>query len=234
MARDLILKAAVLRYYGTMKLRYLKLKNWIILSLMGALGLSGCHSVKEATTKGERKQGNSAVEPDRRVRRPRNEIMLLYGVPPVNYSGRVEAEPKEEKEARPNDEMAVMYGVPTMNFRVIGKVVNEKGEPVEGMQVVLLNSDIDHENLEGANPEYLKKYFERSGDTTDKEGNFNVQCTDRPYAYQHVLVRDIDGEKNGSYMEQVIDLEFPKTEVSSRANATGLVKNDVTITVKSK
>lgn len=56
-----------------MRLKYLKFKNWLLLTLMGALGLSGCRSHKQ-----------QADSTDRQIA-PSNEIMLLYGVPPTDF-----------------------------------------------------------------------------------------------------------------------------------------------------
>ena len=60
-----------------MKVRYLKLKNWLLLSLMGALGLSGCHCHK--------KLAQPEAEPETPEVRDRGEVRLMYGVPTMNY-----------------------------------------------------------------------------------------------------------------------------------------------------
>ena len=59
-----------------MKIKYLKLKNWLIVSLMGALGLSSCHSHKQLAQPEEE-------QPPRP--QPREEIRLMYGVPTMGY-----------------------------------------------------------------------------------------------------------------------------------------------------
>ena len=59
-----------------MRLRFLKLKNWLLVTLMGALGFSGCKTVKDTT------------EPEKespRLPRQRSEIRVMYGVPTMNY-----------------------------------------------------------------------------------------------------------------------------------------------------
>ena len=75
-----------------MKIRYFKLKNWIILSLMSALGLNACHNTKDVA-----KDGHRDKKP-----RPRQEIMLLYGVPPVDYIEHV-PDSAEGEDATPKD-----------------------------------------------------------------------------------------------------------------------------------
>ena len=57
-----------------MRIKFLKLKNWLLLTVMGVLGMSGCKS----TTK--------VVEPEPEPQpSPRQEIRLMYGVPTMNY-----------------------------------------------------------------------------------------------------------------------------------------------------
>lgn len=102
-----------------MKARYFKLRNWIILTLLGALGLNGCNNSKKAA--------------DRPARpRVRKEIMLLYGIPTTDYqqpaaSGEKDTIPLPEVEpAEPDtlsaapehrNEIRCLYGVPTTKFR---------------------------------------------------------------------------------------------------------------------
>jgi len=59
-----------------MKIKFLKLKNWLLMALMGAIGASGCKSnSKIAVTE----------EPPAPRPTPREEIRLMYGVPTMNY-----------------------------------------------------------------------------------------------------------------------------------------------------
>lgn len=60
-----------------MKVKFLKLKNWLLVSLMGALGLSGCHCHKKAA--------QAEVEADTIEVRDRGEVRLMYGVPTMNF-----------------------------------------------------------------------------------------------------------------------------------------------------
>lgn len=59
-----------------MKIKFLKLKNWLLISLMGAMGLSSCHCNKKLAE--EEPTNEPAVE-------DRGEIRLMYGVPTMNY-----------------------------------------------------------------------------------------------------------------------------------------------------
>ena len=60
-----------------MKIKYLKLKNWLLVTVMGALGLTACHCHKKAA--------RTEVEADTVAVRDRGEIRLMYGVPTMNY-----------------------------------------------------------------------------------------------------------------------------------------------------
>lgn len=59
-----------------MKVKFLKLKNWLLITLMGALGLSSCHCHKQLTE--EEPAEEPAIE-------DRGEIRLMYGVPTMNF-----------------------------------------------------------------------------------------------------------------------------------------------------
>ena len=59
-----------------MKMHYLKLKNWLLVTVMGAFGLSSCHCHKEVAQPQEEEV--PAVK-------PRNEMRLMYGVPTMNF-----------------------------------------------------------------------------------------------------------------------------------------------------
>ena len=99
-----------------------------------------------------------------------------------------------------------VYGVPTVDFAVKGRVVDSKGKPVSGVQVTLINSDIDPDNL--PDTPHWKEQMARVSDTTDADGNFNVKTTDRPWETVRLMVSDIDGKKNGIFEKQLISPDF--------------------------
>ena len=59
-----------------MKVKYLKLKNWLLVTVMGAFGFSSCNSHKEAVKITEQ-------EPPEVL--DRGEMRLMYGVPTMNF-----------------------------------------------------------------------------------------------------------------------------------------------------
>lgn len=61
-----------------MKVKYLKLKSWLLITAMSALGLSSCHCHK--------KLADSEKEPDTKPEvRDRSENLLMYGVPTMTF-----------------------------------------------------------------------------------------------------------------------------------------------------
>lgn len=59
-----------------MRIKYLKLKNWLLVTVMGALGLSACHCHKEVAK--SEPEGTPEMK-------PREEIRLMYGVPTMDF-----------------------------------------------------------------------------------------------------------------------------------------------------
>lgn len=188
-----------------MKVRYLKLKNWLILSLMGLLGLSACNSERKLAKEAETEP--SAIE-------PREEMRCMYGVPTTEYNKQIKVDEPTPGDIKagtmPRREQPVMYGVPTVDFQVKGKVVDSKGNPVKGVQVILLNNNVDADETHVPDTPYWDEYLRQSADTTDAEGSFECTSSDRPWESMRLLVRDVDGKRNGEFKNQVLTVEFPK------------------------
>lgn len=186
-----------------MKIRFLKMKDWLLMTAMGMLGLTSCHCGKEVA-----QEPQQPAKPD-----------------------------KEPVEAFDPGKMAVMYGVPQMDFQVKGRVTDEQGKPVQGMQVILVNQtvDISPEYLQEDNP-YVQDYIRNASDTTDAEGRFDAQARDVPVEAQRVLVRDIDGDKNGRYQDQMIEVKFTSEDQTEQGSKwyQGRRTREVNITVEKK
>lgn len=184
-----------------MKIRFLKMKDWLLMTAMGALGMTGCQSQKNMPT-----QPNT------------NDDVVV-----------------ESPDAR--NEVALMYGVPMMDYVVKGRVIDPQGKPVEGIQVVMLNRNIDisPDNMMEDNPRVLD-YIRHNSDTTDAQGAFNVKVGDVPVEQQSLIIRDIDGERNGSFIDQKLEVTFtPEDQVKPREGwYQGMRMKDVDITVTPK
>ena len=185
-----------------MKIRFLKLKDWLLMSVMGLFGLTACHSTKEAAAQQPADDGDDAV------------------VAP-----------------NPRNEMALMYGVPTMDFVVKGRVINEQGNPVKGMQVILVNQTVDiaPDHMDEDNP-FVQSYIQKASDTTDAQGVFECHVKDVPVESQRVIVRDIDGNKNGGYEDLMVEIPFTEADQTGERKGwyMGARIKDVDITVLKK
>ena len=163
-----------------MKIRILKLKDWLILSLMGLMGFSSCHSTKELTA----------------------------------------PEPETKPTPKPREEIRLMYGVPTMDFHISGRVKDSKGKPVEGVAINMLERGLNAtaDTIYG-DQDNIQRYLKRTEVRTDSQGRFVVNTQDLPRESVRVLVRDTDGNANGEYKNQL--LEVPVDNVD-RSKANGM------------
>lgn len=213
-----------------MKIKYLKLKNWLLFSAMSLLGLSACHSQKDVV----KSNGGQGDEP---AGYNEHQYIAMYGVP--TRAMRVQPDdndaPKDKPMVQAREPQVTVYGVPTVDFAVKGRVVNSKGKPVKGVVVTLINSDIDPDNL--PDTPHWKEQMARMSDTTDAEGAFAVRTTDRPWEKVRVMVRDVDGKQNGLYENQLLDVQFGDPEPGNKPVSSwqlGEKKAEVTIQMDEK
>ncbi|MBR3784070.1 MAG: radical SAM-associated putative lipoprotein [Bacteroidales bacterium] len=171
-----------------MKMKFLKLENWLLASLMGVLGLTSCHSSKQM---------------------------------PASEQSEPEANQPVKPAPRPRDEIRLMYGTPTMNFRLSGQVKDPAGKPVKGVAVNMLERGLEAtaDTIFG-DQENIRRHLESTSVTTDAKGRFELQTSGLPQQEVRVLVRDVDGEKNGSFRNKLIDVQL-KPEDVDRSNAGG-------------
>lgn len=99
----------------------------------------------------------------------------------------------ESPKDREDDDSAVcMYGTPMVTFSVKGRVTDMEGEPIEGIRVKV---------------DYMEKF-------TDSLGKFdlkNIQTFgfgEERFLYKQLEVQDVDGEKNGSFKDREIKVQF--------------------------
>ena len=219
-----------------MKIKYLKLKNWLMVTAMGLLGLSACRSGKDIAKDGDKDKDRKGYDTQVPV--------LMYGVPTTELIDSVAPFQQEDSAVtpskpvvppQPREPQVTVYGVPTCAFNIKGKVTDASGKPVKGLQVILVDSRIDPDNL--PQNEYWDAELRRMTDTTDAKGNFEVNGSDRPWEQMRVLVRDIDGAKNGSFQQQLVEVEFGEPEGGDRSVSKwklGTKKAEVTIKMKRK
>lgn len=162
-----------------MKIKILKLKDWLILSLMGLMGFSSCQSHKQL------------------------------------------AAPEQEPgpAPKPREEIRLMYGVPTMDYRISGQVKDASGKPVKGVAVNMLERGLnDTADTIYGNQDNIRRYLNNTEVRTDDKGRFLISTQEMPRESVRVLVRDTDGEANGEYKNQLLDIKV--TDVD-KSNADG-------------
>lgn len=96
-------------------------------------------------------------------------------------------------------DIPVEYGMPSAKYRVKGKVIDaDTQEPVPGIEVV---TGAVHT---GDGKEWLSY-----PDTliTDKDGAFATERTEFPSKKYRFIVRDVDGDANGTYSKDSVEVE---------------------------
>lgn len=164
-----------------MKVKYLKLKSWLLVSVMGALGLSSCHCHKQLE---KTEESDTPVVKDR-------------------------------------GEMKLMYGVPTMNYMIRGQVKDADGQPVGNVRVNMLERGmvVKDGELQG-DPERVSEWLDKSSVTTDRNGHFMLIESGIPQEAVRLIVRDVDGQENGEFRNQVVEMPVTPDNVD-RTNAGG-------------
>lgn len=91
-----------------------------------------------------------------------------------------------------------MYGSPSADWTVKGKVIDEDGKPVAGLQVVLGNQYESNENVI-----YDQEYWPLDTLKTGTDGLYSTDQQGFPLNFLRVDVHDIDGEAGGGEFADV-------------------------------
>lgn len=145
----------------------------------------------------------------------------------------LDEEQGEEPVVAPRPEVMAMYGVPTVDYRVRGKVLNEDGDPVKGIQVVLVNNTInaDADTIYG-NVNHINEYIQVASDTTDVKGEFETSVKDMPSESIRLLVRDRDGELNGLYENVLMEIPISQEDIKDNGHGWFLGTAEKNVSVK--
>jgi len=127
---------------------------------------------------------------------------------------------------------SVEYGTPKADYTVKGSVVNKAtGKPIEGIQVTYDPGPV-------AIPMYgviPAPYEPKAAVTTDNKGEFKLTGYAFPLSMQSsqtpVYVHDIDGEKNGLFKSDTLQIDFSKAERTKKPQG-GWYEGEYTVTVK--
>lgn len=123
---------------------------------------------------------------------------------------------------------ACEYGSPYAEYEIKGKVMNEAGETIPDIQVIIpdLNSKVDGQYLYG---DTLK---------TNNGGEFNAKIGLTSFGEAvtfKVITKDIDGEKNGGLFEdKETEVAFKEEDLKGKSGNWyfGKAEKEVSITIK--
>lgn len=102
----------------------------------------------------------------------------------------------------------VMYGSPSTTYEVKGKVLDNKGNPINGIKIVLQDDATDPNPYEIAESQSLEN------------GDYTIRNTTFPRSKLYLSVEDVDGTANGGeFEEQTIELDFSKVEATGDKDA---------------
>ena len=110
-----------------------------------------------------------------------------------------------------------MYGVPYSTYKISGKVENEKGKPVKGIEVSVMKSE--------------------NSSQSNEKGTFNIEgrMHFRPDSI-YMVVNDVDGTENEAYENDTIVLT-PTYKIDRNDNSWSIGRaeiEDLKITIKKK
>ena len=114
-----------------------------------------------------------------------------------------------------------MYGVPTMNFMIGGQVKDADGPPVKNIRVNMLDRTMEVKDgeLQG-DPAKVQQWLDGTAVSTDRNGNFEINNSGLPQEEVKLMVRDVDGQENGEYKNQVLEMKVNQADVD-RTGAGG-------------
>ncbi|MBQ5679352.1 MAG: radical SAM-associated putative lipoprotein [Rikenellaceae bacterium] len=102
----------------------------------------------------------------------------------------------------------VMYGSPSTTYEVKGKVLDNKGNPINGIKIALEDDATDPNPYQIAESQSLEN------------GDYKIRNTIFPRSKLYLSVEDIDGAENGGeFEEQTIELDFSKVEATGDKDA---------------
>ena len=102
----------------------------------------------------------------------------------------------------------VMYGSPSTTYEVKGKVLDNKGNTINGIKIALQDDATDPNPYQIAESQSLEN------------GDYKIRNTIFPRSKLYLSVEDIDGAENGGeFEEQTIELDFSKVEAMGDKDA---------------
>ncbi len=121
--------------------------------------------------------------------------------------------------------MAAMYGSPNADYAIKGKVTDTGNRAIPNIEVKCLT------RLSGDGKIW---YDTISGVKTDREGQFDLSFNYLPTDGIRLLISDIDGEKNGSFATDSIDIPIKAEEYKKGDKSWYHGKVEKTVSVRLK
>lgn len=113
-----------------------------------------------------------------------------------------------------------MYGSPCAEWEVKGKVVDEAGAPISGLQVVLGNR---------TNGDF---YYSLDTLQTNAEGIYQIASGGAPISNLQVDVHDIDGDQHGAFRDTTVvvrDLQYDEGDGAWYIGRVAIDVPDITL-----
>ena len=183
-----------------MKIRFIKLKDWLLMSVMGMFGLTSCHCHKQVA-----QEPVAGDEPDSIEQpAPRGEMALMYGVPTMGY--RIMGQVKDRK-GRPVEGVSVNlleHGVEATADTIYGDQENIK-KYLENNEVKTDkrgNFELRHDGLPREKVRVLVR------DTDGKaNGRYKNRLLDVPVKAENIDKTNAGGWNQGTFSTK-IDIEL--------------------------
>ena len=118
---------------------------------------------------------------------------------------------------------------PRVSYCVRGKVVNEKGRPVKGLEILLLHSSIEATEDYFPETENVLQLTATTRDTTNRKGLFECHLEDLINLEERLLIRDIDGKKHKEYQTKIEVVKFDANEIQ---NCGGHIEKQISVVVE--
>lgn len=123
-------------------------------------------------------------------------------------------------------EEAAMYGVPHADFSIKGKITDSKGTLIPGIQIRYAST------YTGNGQTWLDSIPETS---IARNGTFDSRFQCFPTNNLRVYTTDIDGDENGSFANDSIDIELKGDDYKGGEGwFSGTVEKDITLVLKEK
>lgn len=176
-----------------MKIKFLKLKSWLLITVMGALGLSGCQCHK--------KIAEPEAEPESPVMRDRGEMRLMYGVPTMNYQIRGQV-----KDAQGKPVKDIRINMLERNMEVIdGELQGDPQRVEEWLEKSAVTTDKKgrFELKDSGLPQEQVRLLVRDIDGKENRGEFKSRVVEVDVTSDNVDKTNADGWNQGTFNKDV-------------------------------